>query len=179
MIRALALLLLWVPLGVAQESERPTVVSLDYCADQFVLGLADPDQILGVSHGADKPHSHLREKAADFRKIRSTTEDVIALNPDLIINHWGADAHALAMYERFGIKVHQIGFGSTLDAARNETLSAAIALGQPERGRAFIDAMYDGAPSSDQAALYITPGGLTAGNETMVGDIMRLSLIHI
>lgn len=172
MIRALACLFLFAASAVA-EGARPTVVSLDYCADQFVLGLADREQILGVSTGADKPHSHLREKAEGLRQIRSTTEDVIALNPDIVVNHWGADAKALAMYERFGIKVHQIGFGSNLQAARDETEAAGRALGQESRAASLIAAMPQPRPQSDRSALYVTPGGLTAGNETMVGAIIQ------
>jgi len=172
MIRALALLIL-LAFSAAADEERPRVVSLDYCADQFVLGLADRAQILGVSHGADKPHSYLRDKAEGHRKIRSTTEDVIALNPDLVINHWGADARALAMYQRFGIEVHQIGYGSTIEAAKTETLAVAEVLGQIERGRLMISAMAEPAAPTDRAALYVTPGGLTAGEETMVGAIMH------
>ena len=173
MTRALALLLLWLPVAAAAQEARPRVVSLDYCADQFVLGLADRGQILGLSHGADKPHSYLREKAVGIRRIRSTTEDVIALRPDIVINHWGADAKALAMYERFGIAVHQIGFASTIEAARSETLSAARAMGQAARGEHLVRAMPEAYVSAGQTALYVTPGGLTAGDETMVGAIMR------
>lgn len=173
MIRALTLFLLFWPIAVAQEEVRPRVVSLDYCADQFVLGLADRDQILGVSHGADKPHSFLREKARGIRQIRSATEDVIALNPDLVINHWGADARALAMYERFGIKVHQIGWGADLDAVKNETLRAAGALGQPARGQRLVQDMPQSEEISGRRALYVTPGGLTSGDGTLVGAIIR------
>ena len=173
MIRALAFLFLWLPLFAAAEQVRPRVVSLDYCADQFVLGLADREQILGVSHGADKPHSFLREKAAGIRQIRSTTEDVIALQPDLVINHWGADRRALAMYERFGIEVHQVGWGASLDAAREETLRAANALGQVFRGERLVQNMPEAAAKNGRAALYVTPGGLTSGDATLVGAVIR------
>ena len=173
MIRAWALLLLLWPLAAAAQETRPSVVSLDYCADQFVLGLADREQILGVSHGADKPHSYLRKKAAGLRQIRSATEDVIALNPDLVVNHWGADARALAMYERFGIDVHQIGWGSDIEAARQETLRAADAMGKSQRGKRLAENMPGAAGQADRAALYITPGGLTSGEATLVGAVMR------
>ena len=148
MIRVLALFIL-LAFSASADEARPKVISLDYCADQFVLGLADREQILGVSHGADKPHSYLRGKAAGLRQIRSTTEDVIALDPDIVINHWGADARALKIYERFGIKVHQIGFGSNIDAAREETLAAAKALGQTARGQSLVDQMSPTALQSD------------------------------
>lgn len=32
----------------------PTIVSLDYCADQFVLALADREQILALSKDAER-----------------------------------------------------------------------------------------------------------------------------
>lgn len=173
MIRALALLFLWWPLAVAEEEARPRVVSLDYCADQFVLGLADPEQILAVSHGADKPHSYLRDKAKGVRQIRSATEDVIALNPDIVVSHWGADARALAMYERFGIKVHQIGWASNLDAAREETRRAGDVLGQAARAAVMIAKMPEQSASSGESVLYVTPGGLTSGDATLVGAVIR------
>ena len=173
MIRALAVLLLVAAGATADPPQRPSVVSLDYCADQFVLGLADREQILAVSTGADKPHSHLREAAAGIRQVRSSTEDVIALNPDLVIYNWGADAKALAMYQRFGIRTHQIGFGNTIESAAEETRAAAAALGHPERGEARAVAMAPAQRPLDLAALYVTPGGLTAGDATMVGAIMR------
>ena len=172
MIRALALLFLLAAPAAAEEV-RPRVVSLDYCADQFVLGLADREQILAVSTGADKPHSFLRERAEGLRKIRSMTEDVIALEPDLVINHWGADARALAMFQRFDIKVHQVGWGSDIDAARTETLRAAEAMGQRARGDALVVSMPEAAPDAGLAALYVTPGGLTTGDSTMVGAIIQ------
>ena len=173
MIRALALLCFLWPVAAAQEEVRPRVVSLDYCADQFVLGLADREQILAVSPGADKPHSYLRDKANGIRQIRSTTEDVIALKPDLVITHWGADARALAMYERFGIQVHQIGWGASIEAARSETLRAAEAMKQSARGQRLVHAMPPAAPDVGRAALYVTPGGLTTGDATLVGAILR------
>ena len=173
MIRALALLFLWWPLVVTAEEARPRVVSLDYCADQFVLGLADRAQILAVSHGADKPHSYLRGNAKGIRQIRSSTEDVIGLRPDLVVNHWGADQRALAMYRRFGIDVHQIGWGSSIQDARDETLRAAEALGQRERGERIVRQMPETASSAGKTALYVTPGGLTSGDATLVGAVIR------
>lgn len=173
MIRALALLFLWWPLAVAEEEVRPSVVSLDYCADQFVLGLADREQVLAVSHGADKPHSYLREQAAGIRQIRSTTEDVIALGPDLVVTHWGAEPRALAMYRRFGIQVHQIGWSADIEAAKTETQRAADAMGQSARGEALIAAMPEAATPSGRVAVYVTPGGLTTGDATLAGAIIR------
>ncbi|MEZ5998409.1 MAG: hypothetical protein R3B98_06925 [Hyphomonas sp.] len=75
-------------------AEKPRVVSLDYCADQFVLGLADREQILAVSKDAEKPFSHLRDRAAGLPKVRAAAEDVVALKPDIVVRSWGGDARA-------------------------------------------------------------------------------------
>ena len=40
------------------------IVSLDYCADQYVLKLADEEQILAISPDAVKDFSYMREAAA-------------------------------------------------------------------------------------------------------------------
>lgn len=158
---------------VVAEERRPSVISLDYCADQFVLGLADREQILAVSVDAEKPFSFYRGRAAGLPKVRAAAEDVIALKPDLVIRSWGGDARALAFYQRFGIAVHQIGYASDMAGVTRETRATAMALGQVARGEAHIAAMPEPVPASGQAALYMTPGGVTAGEETLIGAIIH------
>ena len=63
---------------------EPRVVSLDYCADQYVLGLADPDHVLAVSDHADDRHSYLRAQAQGVPQIRDDAEDVDALERNLV-----------------------------------------------------------------------------------------------
>ena len=130
-----ALLLLLLALPAAAEEAKPTLVSLDYCADQFVLAMADRNQILAVSKDAEKPFSHLREKAAGLPKVRAATEDVIALGPDLVVRSWGGDAQALRFYERVGIKTHQLGYASDIEGAAAVTREAGAAMGQAEKGQ--------------------------------------------
>ena len=68
--------------------DRPSLVSLDYCADQFVLALADHDQIIGLSPDADAAHSFLREKAKGLPKTSASTEEVLQQKPDLVLRTW-------------------------------------------------------------------------------------------
>ena len=46
------------------------VVSLDGCADQYVLALVPRSQILGLSDRARLPDSYFRERAATVRRIQ-------------------------------------------------------------------------------------------------------------
>ncbi|MGB3627247.1 MAG: ABC transporter substrate-binding protein [Henriciella sp.] len=164
--------------GAAVGESQPTVVSLDYCADQFVMGLADRDQILAVSPHADRSFSHLRDKADGLPQVRALAEDVVALQPDLVVRSWGGDARALGFYEQLGIKTVQIGYASDFEGAARVTREIGAALGQDERADTLIEQLEFNAPETGKSALYLTPGGVTAGQGTMVDAIMQAAGIE-
>jgi iron complex transport system substrate-binding protein len=169
----LAAFFLMVLAGFAQaEPARPTLVSLDYCADQFVLALADREQILAVSKDAERRFSHLRAKAAGIPKVRAAAEDVIALQPDVVVRSFGGDARALAFYERFGIRTVQLGYADDVQGTGDVLRAAAAEIGQGVRAEALIAAMPGAAAETGRSALYVTPGGVSAGQGTMIGSIM-------
>lgn len=154
----------------------PRVVSLDYCADQYVLALADPEQILGVSVQADDAHSALRHRAAGYRQVRDAAEDVLALDPDLVLRSYGGGARAQAFYARLGVPVFDLGYANDFDAIRATIRRTAQALGHPARGEALIaemDAKLEAAARGPRLnALYLTPSGVTSGAGTMVHEIL-------
>ncbi len=164
-------------------ADGPTrVVSLDYCADQYVLALADRADILALSPGADDDYAYLRDQAVGLRQVRPTVEEVIALGPDLVVRHWGGDARAMAAFARLGVPTHQIGWSNDLESVREETMRAAEAMGQPQRGRALADemdarlaALRARAPSDEHrpSMLYLTPGGATTGTGTLIHDVLE------
>ncbi|PKP82394.1 MAG: iron ABC transporter substrate-binding protein [Alphaproteobacteria bacterium HGW-Alphaproteobacteria-18] len=151
---------------------KPTIVSLDYCADQFVLALADRDQILALSKDAERDFSHLRGKAAGLPKVRAAAEDVVALRPDVVVRSWGGDARALALYQRFGIQAVQIGYAADVDGTGGLLRDVAAAIGQEARAEEILSARPRPASPAGQSALYVTPGGVSAGKETMIDSIM-------
>ncbi len=169
----LAAFFLMVLAGFVQaEPARPTLVSLDYCADQFVLALADREQILAVSKDAERRFSHLREKAAGIPKVRAAAEDVIALQPDVVVRSFGGDARALAFYEGFGIRTVQLGYAEDVQGTADVLRAVAAEIGQGARAEALIAAMPGAAAETGRSALYVTPGGVSAGQGTMIASIM-------
>lgn len=164
--------------AVATAEAKPRAISLDYCSDQYLMALADEDQILAVSRGADKDYSRLREAAAPYRKIRASTEEALALEPDLVLRQWGGGANAESSFARFGARVVSLGFPEDFDGVKDNIRLAAAALGQRERGEAMIRdldarlASLAATPPSNIRALYVTPGGVTAGAHTMIDAII-------
>ena len=154
------------------------IVSLDYCADQFVLALADRSRVVAVSTGADTGFSYLREQARGLPTVRPRAEDVLALSPDLVVRSYGGGPNARAFFERAGIAVHQIGFADDVEDVRTSIRAAARALGAVERGEALVTDMDRRLAAVDPLAglaLYTTPSGVTAGSGTLVHAMLEVA----
>ncbi|MEJ0058753.1 MAG: ABC transporter substrate-binding protein [Terricaulis sp.] len=156
------------------------VVSLDYCADQFVLALADRSQIVAVSRGAVRDDSYFRDRAHGLRATRGSMEDVLALRPDLVVRNWGGPWDAETAYARFGVPVLQVGDATDFGAARDDLTDAARALGQGARGDALarnLDArlarLARQAPHTAPPVMYLSAGGAVAGSGVLMDAVIR------
>lgn len=165
------------PAAVAPE--RPMrVVSLDYCADQYVLRLVPRARILAVSPDAAADFSYMRAAAKGVRQVRPTAEDVLLLKPDLVVRSYGGGANAGALFARAGVPVLQLGYADDLPGVRRVLTGTADALGAHARGQAMARA-FDARLAAlkrgggQRSALYVTPGGVTAGPGTMIDAMFR------
>lgn len=160
----------------SNAADRPVrIVSLDYCADQFVLKLAQRDQIVALSRDAARGFSYMRDQARGIARVRPDSETILALKPDLVVRSYGGGPQAQAFLEQAGVKVHQIGWGDDFDAVRTNVRDAAKAMGQAQKGETVI-AEFDTRLSQLQPAkgvttLYLTSGGVTTGAGSMI-DLM-------
>ena len=153
---------------------HPTrVVSLDYCADQYVLRLLPRGRILAVSPDAAAEFSYMRDAAKGVRQVRPTAEDVLLLKPDLVVRSYGGGPNAEAMFARAGVPVLQLGYADDLAGVRRVLVETAAGLGERAKGEAMarsfdarLAALRHG--ESGRSALYVTPGGVTAGPGTMI-----------
>ncbi|WP_236547735.1 ABC transporter substrate-binding protein [Sphingomonas sp. AX6] len=160
--------------------ERPMrIVSLDYCADQYVLKLVGRDRIAAVSPDADRDFSYMRAAAVGLPSVRPRAEDVLVLKPDLVIRSYGGGADAAAMFARAGVPVLQIGYANDLTAVRQVLVDTARGLDEGAKGEVLaveMDRRLAAIPvSSPQrpSALYVTPGGVTSGPGGLVDEMLR------
>jgi len=165
--------------SASQGSGKPQrIVSLDYCADQYVLRFADRADILALSIDADKRFSYLREEAKGLRKVRPRAADVLALEPDLIVRSYGGGPNVAGFMGRAGVPVVQIGFPHNIDEVRGEVLRIGKELGESEEAREVVEsldrrlAVLTERGSDAPKALYMTPGGVTAGEGTLIHELM-------
>lgn len=176
-MRAAVAALLTVGLSAASAEARPLrVMALDQCADQYVLALR-PDVDLILSPRADDPDSWMREAAKGRRQLRPTLEAATLARPDVVVRYWGGDARLLAAVERSGSRVATIDDATDFDGVRANLRTIGKALNASARAEALIEGMdrrlTEAGQGRPRTALYMTPGGFTAGRGTLIDAMMR------
>lgn len=161
-------------------AEPRRIVSLDYCADQFVLALADRSQIAALSRGAQRDDSYHRAQAAGLRQTRASLEEVLVLEPDLVVRNWGGPWDAAEVYGRFAIPVLQVGDAADFAAARADLISAAAAIGRPQRGQALardldlrLARLAAQRPRAGRPVIYLSAGGAVAGSGVLMDAVIE------
>jgi iron complex transport system substrate-binding protein len=165
-------------LVAAPAAAGPRVLSVDQCADQYVLALANPDDIAGVSPRADDSDSWLRDQVRGAPRVRPTLEAVTAVRPAVVVRYWGGDGRLMGALERRGVRVVQIEDAQDFDGVRANIEAVARALGQPGRGRDLTAGMDRNLMQSRDAwsgenALYLTTAGWTTGRGSLIDAMMR------
>ncbi|MEM1192509.1 MAG: ABC transporter substrate-binding protein [Pseudomonadota bacterium] len=185
--RAIVLALFGVLAGInqmpamASTTPEKTVASVDFCADQYVLALAPPAAILALSPDAKSAYSSARSKAANLPIRNPRAEMVLSLKPDLVVRQWGGDARMGQMLSAHAIEMVQLGYATDFAGIYANIRQVGNALGTDTKAEALIAtikarkaALTEAAMSSVPApsALYVTPGGVTAGRGTLIDAVL-------
>jgi iron complex transport system substrate-binding protein len=156
----------------------PRVLSLDQCADQYVLALSPRADIVGLSKRALDADSHLRAQAVGLPERRATAESSLGAAPDVVVRYWGGDERLVEDLRRRGVRVLTIDETASFAGVRANIRKVAAGLGQAAKGEDLIARMDRELAAASGAgrgagALYITSGGDTAGKDTLVGAMLR------
>ena len=164
-------------LGAAGADERPKrIVSTNVCADQLVMLLADPADILSVSSLASDPEvSNLSREAARYPVNHARAEEIVRLSPDLVVGDVQTGRHANALARSIGVPVHLVGWPSSIADVERIITALGNVVGQPARAAGIIDGMRrrmgPARPASVTALVY-EPNGLTTGKGTLSDDVL-------
>lgn len=176
--KALSVVLAVVSLAPVSAMAAPRVMSLDSCADQYVLALAPRETIVGLSHRAISRDSYLRDQAAGLPLRRATFESLTAAKPDVVVRLWGGDARLSKALDRKGVATVALDDAADFDGVRGNIRKVAVALDRRPQGEALIarmDAKLAKAAGAGRGrpALYLTPGGYTAGSGTLIDAMLK------
>lgn len=170
--------------GAAPVPKR--IVSLNLCADQYLLALADRGQIAGLTSNAADPHlSAAAAQARGLHILSESAEEVLAIEPDLVV---GIPARRSVMMTALsGQHYRTLDLKSAHSYADivSQVREMALAVGHPERGEALI-AQMDRAlatlprPHRAGVAAYYQRRGYLTGTGTLIDDLMtRVGLTNL
>jgi iron complex transport system substrate-binding protein len=159
------------------------VASINLCADQHVLALADPAQVLTVSWLAADPNESLfADEARRHRLNYGSAEELLEFSPDVVIAGTYTSPFTRALLKRIGFSVVELEPESSIaDIAVNVRLVAA-ALAQVTRGEravaaleADVEALRARRPERALATVVVRAGGFTVGADSLAHELLTLA----
>ncbi len=164
--------------SVSSADAPKRIVSLSVCADQYLLGMVEPHQIAALSEDAHNPRISLQhEKAKDIPTTRGSAEEILLLNPDLVIANRWRGVKTTEILRQSDIPVLMLSLPVTFEDIQAETHKVAQALGEEERAETLLSDLKQALNGQDQAktqtAAYFMPGGYSAGQNTFVETVIH------
>ena len=134
---ALALVAAMSAAHAAEPAQR--IVSLNLCTDQILVDLVPPERIRALSHvAADPTSSSIADRAKRFTRIRGDAEEVLALDPDLIVTTEFSTPTTVSLLERLGRRVVKIPFAHNIAGVRTAVMRIAEAVSAVDAGQAIV-----------------------------------------
>jgi ABC-type Fe3+-hydroxamate transport system, periplasmic component len=165
----------------AWAEEPARVVSMNLCTDQLALALADPDQIVSLSHFATDPTMSVSWKQAeDYPLNYGRAEEISILHPDLVLADTWSNPDTIRMLRTLGISVEQLPPGTSLPEIRARIATTGELLGHPDRAAKML-ADFDARlaaiekPAPGLRAAIIGPSGYGYGPRTLEGQILEMA----
>lgn len=128
--------------GVPAGERLPQrIVSLTVCTDQLLLELVPRERIAAVSYLATDPTlSSKVEEARGLRGVHGSAEEVLALEPDLVIAQEYSTMATVGLLTRLGFRVLLVPLATDFAGLRRSIRLIAAAVGEQARGEQLIDA---------------------------------------
>ena len=181
--------LLWAA-SPAPRAKAPRVpqriVSINLCADQLVLALADKGQIAGLTKNAtDAEMSGEAAKAQGIPQLSNSAEQILAIEPDLIVGMPASRSAALSALPEQTYPLLDLDTANTLGGIYASIRQTAVAIGHPERGDALVARMEGELaglpkPGRGRVAAYYQRRGYMTGTGTLIDELMmRVGLVNL
>lgn len=169
-----------------QTAKPQRIVSLNLCADQYLLELADPDQIAGLTSNAPNPEmSAAASKVGDIRILGESAEELLEIDPDLVVGSPARRGGVTAALSRQNYRILKLGSADSYADIVEQIRTIAAAVGHPARGEALIarmDRELAAIPRTGEGkvAAYYQRRGFLTGTGTLVDELMgRVGLVNL
>ena len=177
--------------GMADQSENfrnnkthlPRVVSLNLCADAYLMAFAKPEQILGLTQQSSDPTlSAFVEEASNFPVSGGRMSNIIEQHPDIIITNNYSPPPNKALMDRLGIKIVKLDAANSYQTARTEILQLGKAIHRLEAAKAYLAQLDKELEDARHTELTYMPSiinyqrrGIVVGETHILDDIIQLA----
>lgn len=163
------------------EARPERVVSLNLCTDQMAFALLEQDRIASLSTlAADPDLSTIADAIDGFRLNHGLSEEILPLHPDLVVAGTFSAKPTVSLLSRLGYPTLVVDFARSIDDVRANVRALGRALAEPARAEALnetMDARLAAAAAPPgmprPTALYLQPNGYTAGQKSLIDDVIR------
>ena len=161
------------PADRAGQPQR--IVSLNPCADAILAEIA-PDRLVAVSHYSHDPRASSMEvaKARRWPATGGTVEEVLALDPDLVVASTFLEPATAKALADLNIPVEMVGIASTPDESAEQV--RALATATAADAAKLLDRMpvTQRNPGPDAPRVLVwQEGGIVAGPNSMVAAMLE------
>lgn len=172
--------------GAADRPGPSRIVSLNLCADQYLLAVADRAQIAGLtSHADNSEMSAAAEQTRGLRILGQSAEEVLAIEPDLVVGMSARSSAVMKALRAQNYPALDLRTAASFADIVAQTRKVAQAVGRSERGEALVARMKRdmaglGKPGGGRVAVYYQRRGFMTGTGTLVDDLMqRVGLVNL
>jgi len=169
--------------GGAHAAPPQRIVSINICGDLLALSLAPRTRNASITFlAADPIMSPIAALADGVAQNYGKAEEVLALDPDLVLAGRYTARATVNLLKRLGYPVLEFDIAESLDDARAQIRVAAVAMGVAKAGEAMIAALDKSIDSAradrGQArplAVVYGPNGFTLGPRSLSGSLIEVA----
>ena len=161
------------------------IVSLTLASSEILIDLVPPERITALHRiAADSSHSNIRERAKQFRLVGSDLEQIVALEPDLVIIASYSTKEFVEQLRRAGLPLYTVTEFDDVDSICRSIEALGKAVGEPERVREMvahmrseIEAIRRKIPANrpPKQVISLAQSGTTAGRRTSFDALINLA----
>jgi iron complex transport system substrate-binding protein len=169
--------------GAAAAAPPRRIVSLNPCLDAVLLRVADAGQVKALSHYSRDPRQSLiAAEARRFSTTDGTTEEVLALKPDLVLDTRFAHPNLPRWLDQRGVHHRELAVPATVEANRAQIREIAQAVGRVDRGEVLVreidNALARARPPAGSvpiSAIFLSGGGQVDAAGTLNDALLGLA----
>ena len=165
------------------KTHLPRVVSLNLCADAYLMAFARPEQILGLTRQSSDPTlSAFVEEASNFPVSGGRMANILEQQPDIIITNNFSPPPNKALMDRRGIKIVKLDASNSYQTARKEILQLGKAIHRLDAAKTYLAQLDNKLEDARHTKLTYMPSiinyqrrGIVVGKTHILDDIIQLA----